>query len=150
MIHSLSISDYSMQGEWILIDFVLPFEKTGSLLKSAEVVRRQDFIRVLKTLSFGTQMLNPVDKAKLRKSIEHKTYTPIPGGGWSCTIKSKYSTSSVTGLSTSRDRHNGKQRAFENALNKLYEYEAYALGSRIEYHDRLIGQYLHYRYRSID
>lgn len=130
-----------------MIDFVLPFEKTGSLLKSAEVVRRQDFIRMLKTLTFGTQMLNDVDKAKLRKSIEYKTYTPVPGGGWSCSLKSKYSKSYVTGLCTDRDCPNGKQRAFENALNKLYEYEVYALGSRVVYYNRLIEQYLYYMNR---
>lgn len=134
-----------MQGELILIDIVLPFEKTGSLLKSAEVVRRQDFCRVLKTLVFGTQMLNPVDKSKLRKSIEYKLYTPVPGGGWSCTLKSKYSTAYVTGLCTDRDCPSGKQRAFENALNKLYEYEVYALGSRVVFFDKIVEQYNYYK-----
>ena len=145
MTHSLSINDYSMQGEWILIDIVLPFEKTGSLLKSAEVVRRQDFYRVLKTLVFGTHMLNPVDKAKLRKSIEYKVYTPVPGGGWSCSLKSKNSTTYVTGLCTDRNCPSGKQRAFENALNKLYEYEVYALGSRVVFFDKIVEQYNYYK-----
>ena len=134
-----------MQGEWILIDIVLPFEKTGSLLKSAEVVRRQDFNRVLKTLVFGTHMLTPVDKAKLRKSIEYKLYTPVPGGGWSCTLKSRNSTTNVTGLCTDRDCPSGKQRAFENALNKLYEYEVYALGSRVVFFDKIVEQYNYYK-----
>lgn len=145
MIHSLSIRDCSMQGELILIDIVLPFEKTGSLLKSAEIVRRQDFNRVLKTLVFGTHMLKPVDKVKLRKSIEYKLYTPVPGGGWSCTLKSKYSTAYVTGLCTDRDCPSGKQRAFENALNKLYEYEVYALGSRVVFFDKIVEQYNYYK-----
>ena len=145
MTHSLSINDCFMQGEWILIDIVLPFEKTGSLLKSAEVVRRQDFYRVLKTLVFGTHMLRPVDKAKLRKSIEYKVYTPVPGGGWSCSLKSIYSTTYVTGLCTDRDCPNGKQRAFENALNKLYEYEVYALGSRVVFFDKIVEQYNYYK-----
>ena len=145
MTHSLSINDCSMQGELILIDIVLPFEKTGSLLKSAEVVRRQDFNRVLKTLVFGTHMLRPVDKAKLRKSIEYKVYTPVPGGGWSCTLKSKNSTAYVTGLCTDRNCPSGKQRAFENALNKLYEYEVYALGSRVVFFDKIVEQYNYYK-----
>ena len=136
-----------MQGEWILIDIVLPFEKTGSLLKSAEVVRRQDFYRILKTLAFGTDMFKPVDKAKLRKSIEYKVYTPVPGGGWSCTLKSRYSTSYVTGLCTDRDCPSGKQRAFENALNKLYEYEVYALGSRVVLYHKIMEQYRYYKKR---
>ena len=134
-----------MQGELSLIDIVLPFEKTGSLLKSAEVVRRQDFYRVLKTLVFGTHMLKPVDKAKLRKSIEYKLYTPVPGGGWSCTLKSRNSTTYVTGLCTDRDCPSGKQRAFENALNKLYEYEVYALGSRVVFFDKIVEQYNYYK-----
>lgn len=128
-----------------MIDIVLPFEKTGSLLKSAEVVRRQDFNRVLKTLVFGTHMLIPVDKAKLRKSIEYKVYTPVPGGGWSCSLKSKNSTAYVTGLCTDRNCPSGKQRAFENALNKLYEYEVYALGSRVIFFDNIVEQYNYYK-----
>ena len=136
-----------MRGEWILIDIVLPFEKTGSLLKSAEVVRRQDFSCVLSTLVFGTNMLKPVDKAKLRKTIEYKVYTPVPGGGWSCSLKSKNSIAYVTGLYTDRDCPSGKQRAFENALNKLYEYEVYALGSRVVLYDRIINQYMYYKKR---
>ena len=133
-----------MQGEQILIDSILPFEKTGSFLKSAEVVQRRDFIRMLKTFVFGTHMLKPVDKAKLRKSIEYKTYTPVPGGGWSCSLKTKYSKSYVTGLCTDGNCPNGKQRAFENALNKLYEYEVYALGSRKLFYHKLVEQYVYY------
>lgn len=125
-------------------DVVLPFKKTGSLIKSAEVVRYQDFVHLLKTLSFGTYMLRDVDKSKLRKSIESKQYSPLIGGGWSCTIKSKYSTCSVTGLSTPADSSNGKQRAFENALSKLYEYEVYALGSRKVYFKKLVEDSLYY------
>lgn len=136
-----------MQGEWILIDIVLPFEKTGSLLKSAEVVRRQDFSCILSRLVFGTDMLKPVNKSKLRKSIEYKVYTPVPGGGWSCSLKSKNSVVYVTGLCTDRDCPSGKQRAFENALNKLYEYEVYALGSRVVFYDRIINQYMYYKKR---
>lgn len=130
-----------------MIDSLIPFEKTGSLLKSAEIVQRQDFLRMLKTFVFGTHMLKPVDKSKLRKSIEYKVYTPIPGGGWSCSLKSKYSKTYVTGLCAGYC-HNGKQRAFENALNKLYEYELYAFESRKLFYHKLFEQIVYYDKRS--